>query len=251
MSTKTASVGSTVVSPVATSRTTTWSSRAPPPPPTTSPRQRTSTPGAARVSMRYCDMLAASVGPRTSRRDVARVPGEVQGGLARGVAAADDVRPPPEQPLRVERGGAVVDARRLVAARGRHASSRRYETPVARTTDRACTRRPPLDSHDQPLAVVASSDVAARDVRERAAEDPGLLVGALGELGPGDAAGEAEVVADQRARPRLPADRLALDHEGPQPLGCRVHRGSETGRARADDHDVEHRVVVSTSTASP
>ena len=84
-------------------------------------------------------------------------------------------------------------------------------------------------------------DLAAE--RELDAENPCLLVGALGELGAGDPAGEAEVVADQRARARLPADRLALEHQRAQALRRRVHRGREPGRSRADDHQVEVRVV--------
>ena len=58
-------------------------------------------------------------------------------------------------------------------------------------------------------------------------EHPRLLVGPLRELGAADAAREPEVVADQRARARLAADRVALDHERAQPLrGC-VDRGGQ------------------------
>ena len=75
--------------------------------------------------------------------------------------------------------------------------------------------------------------------RELDPEHPRLLVGALRKLGPGDAASEAEVVADQRARARLAADRLALDDEGPQALRLRVDRRGETGRTGAHDHQIE------------
>ena len=69
----------------------------------------------------------------------------------------------------------------------------------------------------------------SRNVR---AEHPGLLVGALGELGAADAAREAEVVADQRAGARLAADRLALDDQRREALRRRVDGGGQAGRAR-------------------
>ena len=43
---------------------------------------------------------------------------------------------------------------------------------------------------------------------------------------------EAEVVADHRARAGLPAERLALQHDGAQPFRGAVHRGAEPGRDR-------------------
>src|SRR5829696_8229451 len=68
-------------------------------------------------------------------------------------------------------------------------------------------------------------------------EDPCLLISPLCELCSTDPAREAEVISDERTRPRLPADRLLLDNERRKALRRRVDRGREAGRARADyDH---------------
>ncbi len=88
-------------------------------------------------------------------------------------------------------------------------------------------------------------DAHARDragVREPRPEHPRLLVGALGELGARDAPRESEVVADQRARARLSADRLALEHERVESLGCRVHRRGQAGGPRPDDGEIDDAV---------
>ena len=76
--------------------------------------------------------------------------------------------------------------------------------------------RSPLPSrelHDVPAALEARMPVTALHQQEPGAEHPRLLVGALRQLGAAHAAREAEVVADQRARAGLAADRLALDRE--------------------------------------
>ena len=73
--------------------------------------------------------------------------------------------------------------------------------------------------------------------QEARAERDRLLVGLLGESAAADAHGEAEVVADQRARPGLSADAAFVHHEDAQPL-----RGAVDGRREArgpgahDDH---------------
>jgi hypothetical protein len=69
-------------------------------------------------------------------------------------------------------------------------------------------------------------------------EQPCLLVSALGEFGAADAAGKAEIVSDQGAHAGLSTHRLALDHDGPQPLRGGVDGGREPRRARADDRHV-------------
>ena len=74
---------------------------------------------------------------------------------------------------------------------------------------------------------------------ELGAEDPRLLVGALGQPAAADAARKAEVVADQRARGRLPADPAVVDDQRPEALRGAVDRRREAGRPGADDDDVE------------
>ena len=162
---------------------------------------------------------------------------EVQRGLPGRVAAADDEHVAARLRPRLHRGGAVEDRgadERLQPGRG--------EPPIRDARGEHHGAGP----HDVAAGHVelepAVDDAHARHpagVREPRPEDPRLLVGALGELGARDAAGEPEVVADQRTRPRLPADRLALEHERPEPLGCRVHRRGEAGRARPDDGELD------------
>ena len=65
-----------------------------------------------------------------------------------------------------------------------------------------------------------------------------LPPGPVGELGAGDAVGEAEVVLDPRALPGLPAGGHPLDQHRAQPLGRAVDRRAEPGRAAADDDQV-------------
>ncbi len=74
-----------------------------------------------------------------------------------------------------------------------------------------------------------------------AAEPAGLLERSARQLVAGDTRGEAEVVLDPGGRAGLPARRLALDRDRPEPLGRAVHRRCQAGGARADDH----RVVLS------
>jgi hypothetical protein len=66
----------------------------------------------------------------------------------------------------------------------------------------------------------------------------GLLPGALGKLGAGNAVRKAHVVLDQRRRSRLSADRVAFDHHGMQALRSRINRCRKPRRACAVDRDV-------------
>src|SRR5690242_17727531 len=60
-----------------------------------------------------------------------------------------------------------------------------------------------------------------------------------GQLGAADASWEAEVVLDPPRRPGLAAERVAVNDQGVQPLGRAVDGRSETGRAAADDKQVD------------
>src|SRR6266568_3563095 len=66
----------------------------------------------------------------------------------------------------------------------------------------------------------------------------GLPARPLGELRPGHAVGEAEVVLDPGALPGLAADRLALDQHRVQALGRAVDGRAQPGRSAADDDQV-------------
>ena len=79
---------------------------------------------------------------------------------------------------------------------------------------------------------------------EAGAEPQRLPAGALRQAHAGDAAREAEVVADHRAGAGLAADRLGLEADGGQALARGVHAGGQPGRARADHHEVDDLVDV-------
>ena len=70
-----------------------------------------------------------------------------------------------------------------------------------------------------------------------------LLVCLLGEPAAADPLGEAQVVADQRARSRLPTDAAFVDNENSQPFGGAVHRRRQARRAGAHDGDVERALL--------
>ena len=124
------------------------------------------------------------------------VPAGSRGGLRTGRPVEDArARPAPRAP------GCRAGGRRR-----RWRAPRSGRSPRRRRRSRARAGRAPCGARS-----------TSRHQQEARAEDPGLLVGALGELGAADAAGEAEVVADQRAGAGLPADRLALDDERRRP----------------------------------
>ena len=85
---------------------------------------------------------------------------------------------------------------------------------------------------------VGTRDTGPPALMRLGAELGGLAAGAVGQLGAGDAVGEAEVVLDPAALPGLPARGLPLDEHGAQPLGRAVDGGAQPGRAAADDHEV-------------
>ncbi len=98
------------------------------------------------------------------------------------------------------------------------------------------------------LAAAAELDEAPRALdaqphgvlhrQQLGAEAAGLVGRAAGEVRAGQAGGEAEVVLDEARLAGLAARRLALDHDGPQSLGCAVDGGAEAGGAAADDDEV-------------
>ena len=90
-------------------------------------------------------------------------------------------------------------------------------------------------------AGLEADDVAGQ--HHLGAEPGRLRHRAVGEVGAGEALGEAEVVLDRRALPGLAARGVALDDDGLQPLGGGVHRGGEAGRAGADDAEVVERLL--------
>ena len=178
-------------------------------------------------------------GRRTDDRHRAREPGQVQRRLAGGVAAAhhDDV-----VALHLAgRGhrGAVVDAgadqvlERGYAELAVGDAARDEDGPgpdVAAVGAEQVRGRPPAPG---------SSAVTSQPVKNCGAEAERLVAGALRQPHPGDAAGEAEVVADHRAGAGLAADRLGLQDDDREPFGGSVDRRRQPGRPAADDREVD------------
>ena len=120
-----------------------------------------------------------------------------------------------------------------------------YEMPV----DREPPPRDPAreDDRARPEDVAAVEMHLPRrgvDPRDRpghenlGAEPARLLQRAAGELVPRHSGREPEVVLDPCRGARLPAGRLALHHDRPQPLRRAVRAGGQAGGARANDHRV-------------
>ena len=59
------------------------------------------------------------------------------------------------------------------------------------------------------------------------------------QLGARDAGRKAQVVLDPPRRPRLAAQRAPFHHQGAEPFGGAVHGCAETGRAAADDEQID------------
>src|SRR5439155_7352852 len=80
--------------------------------------------------------------------------------------------------------------------------------------------------------------------KESRLEHPRLLVRTLDQLAAAHAAVEAEVVADQRARAGLTADRGVLDRQRSKSLRGGVDGRGKAGRAGPDDHDIEFALLA-------
>ncbi len=71
-------------------------------------------------------------------------------------------------------------------------------------------------------------------------EPDGLHAGSLRQPHPRDAAREAEVVADHRAAPGLPADGVGLDDDGGEALAGAIHGRRQARRTGTDHGQVRH-----------
>ena len=180
--------------------------------------------------------------PADEQRDRPRELGRVECGLARGIGAADDEHVPVAVEEHVARRRSVVDARahELVDAR-------RFERAVlgAHRPDHG----PSLDDcsvgeleRDRAVGLGPPVDHLGAD-HDLRAEPDSLVVRQSGELAAGDPLRETGVVLDPRARARLAARGVALDHERPQPFRRGVHGCRQPRRPGADDHDVVALVV--------
>ena len=134
-------------------------------------------------------MLAASAAPRTSMVTRVGVPGQVEGRLPGGVAAADHVHVLAAQRRRLGDRRPVEDAAPDEALEARDPEPP-VAAPVATTTARAATAAAVGQRDHAVGAVRARGRWPARE-DEPGAEQPGLLVRRAGQLGAADAAREA------------------------------------------------------------
>src|SRR5215470_18547808 len=153
--------------------------------------------------------------PTHDERHLARVIGEVQSRLARGVPGANEVK--------------IQSA----ARRGFAACRSVVDTSSDEAIEALDGKAPPAHAsgeNDGPCAdhlIAIEKDLAARRLDPRngashenlGAESPCLLESAAGELIAGDASGKSEIILDARGCSRLPSRGFALDDQGPQALG--------------------------------
>ena len=165
------------------------------------------------------------------------VAGEVQGGLPGRVSAADDVDVLAGERLRLRHRRAVVDAGALEVDAARSLEPSVLDTESEHDGSSGDLRSAVGSAHDEASRVALERNDSASDLRP-GAEEPRLLVGALGELTASQTARKAEVVANQRARSCLPTDAAAVEHGRPEALRGPVDRRAESGRAGPDDDEV-------------
>ena len=163
--------------------------------------------------------------------------GEVQRGLAGGVPAADDEDVLAGHRSRLASRRPVEDAGADQRSRGCGTPRRRQSTPVAITTasaDSSCPRevrtirRSPSTVSDR--RVCASTRSAPKSHTCSHASTARSCAA--------DPVREAEVVADQRARPACPPVTSRLEQSDLQALGSAVDAGRQPGGPGADHDDV-------------
>ena len=181
------------------------------------------------------EVLGHAVGQRPSPDEhghLRGVPGEVDRGLPGGVGATYHEDLAVLHGLGLGGGSAVEHS-----GSGQRVERRDAQAPVGHAggdDHRPAADLGPAGQGDRELRALspqAGSRVAIHVLR---AEVPGLRVGPHGQVSAAHPGREAEVVADQRARAGLAADRFRLQDHGGQTLRRAVHRRGQASRARPD-----------------
>ena len=160
---------------------------------------------------------------------MARMPGQEQGRLAGRVGTPDDHRVPPGDHRRPRRAGSRRSRHPVLPGpRGRAAPGARYRTPLAITTAEATTSSSSSSRTQNSPPGSCDSPVTARGDTSRVPNLTACSIAGPGQLDPGHALGESEVVLDPRRAARLPADGDVLDDNHVQPLRGAVHGGGES-----------------------
>ena len=162
--------------------------------------------------------------------------GQVQRRLAGGIGAADDEHLLVDRRRRLRGGAAVEDS-----GPDQSLDLGNAEPMVGGTRgedDRGGADLAAVGERDMDALALAPDRGRVVHEGELGAEDPGLLVGALGQPATADSARKAKVVADQRARGRLATDAAVVDNQRAEALRGAIDRCRESGRPAADDDDV-------------
>ena len=180
--------------------------------------------------------MSFNEGPSGDERDADAVAGEVHSRLPARVARPDDDGGEPLEVASLARCRAVEHAGTDELLDRRHA-----QPPVRHPAgqDHGAGGGDGTVGQPQSMRDAGFEPHHVSPHVESGPEAGGLDDAPPSELAPGDAAREPEVVADHRARARLPTERLSLDDQRRQPLRCAVHRGAQAGRTSPDDREVE------------
>ncbi len=168
------------------------------------------------------------------------VGGEVDRGLAGGVAAADQRHLGARAEPRLDRRGPVPDAAALEAL---DVAERRPAVAGAAGDDHGAGGHAAAVVELEAVGALGAEADELGDLRREddlGAELLGLHEGAAGQRLAGDAGREAEIVLDPGAGPGLAAVALGVENGDRQALGGGVDGGGEPGGAGAHHRDVEH-----------
>ena len=160
----------------------------------------------------------------------------VNGGLAGGIASADDDNVVVAAELGFHEGGAVIDA--LSFEKGEISDARFVVLRAGGDDDRACGQFDAVIEHDFVGAAGAFEAHHVAGDHHLGAEFFGLGDGSIGEFLAGKAVGKTEIVFDFGAGGGLSAGRFGLDKKDVETFGGGVNGGGESRGTGADNDEV-------------
>ncbi len=192
------------------------------------------------VSLEPIDEVARHPGVQVRspdhHRHLAPLLGQEHGGLSGRVATAHDQDRVARALARLEVGRRVVHALGLELGKSVH-----VQAPIAGAAgrdDRPGRQVRAVGKLDDEVAGLLAQGHGRAGGGQRGTELLGLDESALGEVAPRDTGGEAEVVLDPRAGPRLATRGDHVHADRAQALRRTVDGGGETGGSPADDDQV-------------
>ena len=160
----------------------------------------------------------------------------VNGGLAGGIASADDDNVVVAAELGFHEGGAVIDA--LSFEKGEISDARFVVLRAGGDDDRARGQFDAVIEHDFVGAAGAFEAHHVAGDHHLGAEFFGLGDGSIGEFLAGKAVGKTEIVFDFGAGGGLSAGRFGLDKKDVETFGGGVNGGGESRGTGADNDEV-------------